>query len=210
MPQPTLITDEAIMAAAAELTARGKPITGWRLNRLVRGGNADRLEARARELATPVQEVQPELEAPPLPPILTDRLTEAEGRLTADFRSVFSQAWATATDLAGKRVAEEVNTARARVDEMKDELADAGAELIAADERAEGLTAELAAAKDAVAMAERTQKAAEQAARDAIVRQDELRASVAAADARLMAVLAAIKPSAPVGVPDNVVTGSAA
>ena len=112
--------------------------------------------------------------------------------------------------LAGKRVAEEGNTARARVTELQDELDAAGAELITADERAEGLTAELSAAKEAAAQAERIQKAAEQATREAVVRLDELRASLAAADARLMAVLTALKPPAPVDLPGEVAAETAA
>ena len=173
MPALVQVTTDQVAQAAATLTAQGRRVTGNSLRGVIGQGRPERLAAVwSEQQGQAVQESPPEPDAPALPPAVADHLAEAEARVLADLRGLVVQGWRQASDLAARRVAQEVSDARARVAELEDDAVQGTKNLESADERAAALADELAQTQTNAAQARaettRVQQAArEQAAADA-------------------------------------------
>jgi len=156
MPARIVVSREEIAEAAASLIAAGDMVTGWTLRRALGGrGRADRLDAVWRDLqAEGAPPPPPEPEAPPLPPALVEHLSSAEERALAEIRAQLAAAWRLASDLASRRVADEVRVARDQVTALETDLAEAVRAVEEADAQVETLRDDLAASRQAATCAE--------------------------------------------------------
>ncbi len=186
MPAQVRVSVEDVVRATAILSAAGRSVTGWSLRRVLGAGRPERLAAIAHDLAenattAPVLPV----DVTTLPPVLTAMLSEAKQRFAAEIEKLLGQTWSTGSDIAGRRVADEIAAARTRVAQLESDLAEAETIVSAHDAQVEKTQAEAEAARESVAAAEAVRVQAERATHDSAIRLDEVRKELEARELQL-------------------------
>lgn len=129
MPAPTIVTAEQVVEAAATLAEQGKVVTGWTLRGVIGAGRPDRLLAVWREqqgMPDPYKETRGDTEDRGLPPDCPPHVLSLAEDWAVDTRRYLDglnlTMWQAAGAAAEQACKAEMDTLRARIAELDDEL----------------------------------------------------------------------------------------